>query len=137
MKGRAELDHEVWNRVASIFDRACEVAAAERSTLLDGLCGSDLTVRREVEEMLDAHDGHGALLAERRLSNEGGTFGEELAHGARVDHVHDLFFGLFRFHVFEDQPRCFLVGREGRRSQLVQLFLERGLYLVISVGFGG
>jgi len=67
MTGRTELNPAGWNRIATIFERACEAIDGERAALLDQLCGSDRTIRTEVEEMLAAHDGRVELLAERRL----------------------------------------------------------------------
>jgi len=61
------LDRGHWDRIAMIFDRALDVSDAERSDLLDQLCGSDNTIRHEVEDMLDAHERSPGLLAERRL----------------------------------------------------------------------
>jgi serine/threonine-protein kinase len=63
----SRLDRDLWGRIATIFDRALEAGGSERAALLDQLCGSDETVRREVEEMLDAHEKSPGLLAERRF----------------------------------------------------------------------
>src|SRR5688500_2958129 len=65
-----ELDREVWNRIASIFERALDVTGPERDALLSQLCGSDETIRREVEEMLAADDRQEGLIAERRLARD-------------------------------------------------------------------
>ena len=73
-------DRAAWERIASVFDRALTAGGAERGALLDWLCGADATVRREVEAMRAAHDGTGALLAERRLVTGGAT----VPAGARV-----------------------------------------------------
>ena len=82
------LDRDLWNRIATIFDRALAVRATDRGALLDQLCGSDETIRREVEEMLDAHESLG-LISERRLvTSDGDTpparFDGLLPNGARV-----------------------------------------------------
>jgi hypothetical protein len=58
----SELDRERWERIAAIFDQALEVPGPERAALVARLCGSDRTVRREVEEMLVAHGGTGGLI---------------------------------------------------------------------------
>jgi serine/threonine-protein kinase len=65
-----KLEPRQWTRVAEVFGRVIDVAATERAAVLDRLCGSDETVRREVEDMLAAHDRPG-LLAERRLVVDG------------------------------------------------------------------
>jgi serine/threonine-protein kinase len=86
------LAQQQWSRVAEVFGRVLDAAdAAERAALLDQLCGSDATIRREVEEMLAAHDRPG-LLAERRfvVDGIGGAYTAEvrgdalLPEGARV-----------------------------------------------------
>jgi serine/threonine protein kinase/tetratricopeptide (TPR) repeat protein len=43
-----------------IFDRAVELASAERAALLDQRCGRNDDLRREVERLLSAHDSLGA-----------------------------------------------------------------------------
>ena len=67
MQPNAGLDRASWDRIVAIFDRALDVGDVERRALLDQLCGSDATIRREVEEMLTAHD-QGGLAAERHLA---------------------------------------------------------------------
>src|SRR5262245_11843401 len=67
----SSLDRELWDRISTIFNRAIDTAAAERVALLDQLCGSDATVRREVEGMLQAHENTRGLIAERRVATEG------------------------------------------------------------------
>jgi serine/threonine-protein kinase len=68
---RSELDRELWDRIAGIFERALEVTGPERAALLSQLCGSDLTIRREVEEMLAADDRAGGVIDEQRLAAAG------------------------------------------------------------------
>ena len=75
------LNTRIWERIASIFDRALDVREEERRELLDQLCGSDETIRREVEGMLDAHEKSPGLIAERRLVVSGAA---ELPNGTRV-----------------------------------------------------
>ena len=43
-----------WDRIASVFDRVLEASDSDRPALLDQLCGSDETIRREVQDMLAA-----------------------------------------------------------------------------------
>jgi len=85
------LDRDLWDRIAVIFDRALAVRAEERDALLDQLCGSDETIRREVEGMLEAHERSPGLIAERRLVTDHGSLGTDhdavggsLLDGARV-----------------------------------------------------
>ncbi|HZO18557.1 MAG TPA: serine/threonine-protein kinase [Gemmatimonadaceae bacterium] len=77
-----ELDRELWNRIASIFDRALEVHPSGRAALLDQVCGSDMTIRLEVEAMLEAHERDVGLLAEKRLSTA--ALEPSLAAGTRI-----------------------------------------------------
>ena len=65
------LDRGRWAHIASIFERALDANDAERSDLLDQLCGSDETIRHEVEDMLEAHEKSPGLIAERRLASVG------------------------------------------------------------------
>jgi eukaryotic-like serine/threonine-protein kinase len=84
------LDRELWERISTIFNRAIDTTGAERTALLDQLCGSDATVRREVENMLQAHENTRGLIAERRLATDGdGDLRTEraaglLPNGARI-----------------------------------------------------
>jgi len=85
------LDRDLWDRIATIFDRALAIGAQDRDALLDQLCGSDETIRREVEEMLEAHERSPGLIAERRLVTDHeslgaghDTIGGSLLDGARV-----------------------------------------------------
>jgi len=62
-----ELDQQLWDRISTIFHRALDMHGDDRTAVLDQLCGSDDTIRREVEAMLDAHERSGGLRVERRL----------------------------------------------------------------------
>jgi eukaryotic-like serine/threonine-protein kinase len=87
MKSQIELDRQTWNRIESVFHRALGTSAAERSVLLDQLCGSDLTIRREVGEMLEAHERDQGLIAERRFvfdDVQPTPLDHQLAEGARI-----------------------------------------------------
>ncbi|HKW49419.1 MAG TPA: serine/threonine-protein kinase [Gemmatimonadaceae bacterium] len=78
------MDRTAWDRVATIFDRALDARGEERAALLDQLCGSDETIRREVEGMLDAHEQSPGLIAERRLLSREDPLNETLRDGTRV-----------------------------------------------------
>ena len=79
-----QLDRELWERLATIFERALEARGEERAALLDQLCGSDETIRGEVEGMLQAHEQSPGLMAERRLVGGEALLIESLHDGARV-----------------------------------------------------
>lgn len=84
---KPELDRELWGRIASVFDRALETSVDERDALLAQLCGSDQTIRPEVEEMLAAHEANQGLFAERRVvaaDAESSFIDSILAPGTRV-----------------------------------------------------
>ncbi len=48
-----------WQRISVVFSDAVEVAPDERARFLDGACGDDLELRREVESLLAAHTDAG------------------------------------------------------------------------------
>lgn len=50
-------------RIEEVFEAALDVAPAERAALLEGLCGSDETLRREVDALLAGHDRADGILA--------------------------------------------------------------------------
>ena len=50
-----------WSRIASLFDQAIELPAAEWAGWLDRVVGSDPAARRELEALLAAHQCHGVL----------------------------------------------------------------------------
>ena len=51
-----------WIRVREIFDRAVEMNPVARPTFLAEVCGDDLELRKEVEELLLANDQAGSFL---------------------------------------------------------------------------
>lgn len=44
-----------WARVAEVFQKAVEAPGPSRAAWLDQTCGDDLTLRRNVQRLLDAH----------------------------------------------------------------------------------
>ncbi|HYW44416.1 MAG TPA: protein kinase [Bryobacteraceae bacterium] len=46
---------ERWRQVKSLFDKALEKAPAERTVFLDGSCGEDHDLRRDVESLIGAY----------------------------------------------------------------------------------
>src|SRR6185295_18025136 len=84
----SDLAQQHWNRVASIFDRAVDLAIEERGPFLAQVCGSDHTLRTEIEEMLAASEPDHGLLVERKLlgADDGSAVGTVgvLPPGTRV-----------------------------------------------------
>jgi eukaryotic-like serine/threonine-protein kinase len=53
---------EHWQRVRTVLDRVLDAPPEARATLLDQLCGGDADLRLEVEALITAEGGAGALL---------------------------------------------------------------------------
>jgi eukaryotic-like serine/threonine-protein kinase len=53
-----------WERIKGLFGAALERDPHERAAFLDQACGQDVSLREEVESLLEAHDATGALLEE-------------------------------------------------------------------------
>ena len=51
------------DRAAAILDRALELNSTERDAYMEGACGDDVELRKEVEAMLRAHEEAGDFLA--------------------------------------------------------------------------
>ena len=51
------------DRAAAILDRALQLSNPERDAYMEGACGEDVDLRKEVEEMLRAHEEAGDFLA--------------------------------------------------------------------------
>ena len=63
------MNSEQWQRVQELLEAALELEPAERDGYLREHCDDD-AVRREVEAMLDVHDGPATLRIEKRLVND-------------------------------------------------------------------
>ena len=55
----SEMDPERWRRIDAILERALDVPAEMRESLVAEVCGGDEDLRREVEALLAAHDRAG------------------------------------------------------------------------------
>ena len=51
-----------WQHIDAIFDQAIDVPVKRRATFLDAACAGDAELRREVEDLLDAHAAAGSFL---------------------------------------------------------------------------
>jgi tetratricopeptide (TPR) repeat protein len=58
------------HRARELFDRAVELAPAERSSFLEEQCAGDLALLQEVESLLDAFDQAGSFLQPRDAPHE-------------------------------------------------------------------
>lgn len=58
------MDHQRWNRIGEILADALELPPAEREDFLNERCGSDESLRAEVEELLLASEEDGLLPAD-------------------------------------------------------------------------
>ncbi len=56
------MDPARWARVREVFDAVADEAPAARATRLDGLCGRDAEIRREVESLLAAQSASEGFL---------------------------------------------------------------------------
>src|SRR6185503_1426225 len=69
---------ERYRQIGELFHRALELAPTERMSFLDGECGNDLELRRELESLIASHDGASdfigspalAVAAELLVNNE-------------------------------------------------------------------
>ncbi len=75
-------------RVRELLADALERPAAERAVFLDGACGSDADLRREVESLVRAHDSAGGFLGDARPAPviEGRAPSGPLAPGQTIGH---------------------------------------------------
>ena len=72
-------DPQGWQRLEELFEAALELPAEDRAAFLAEQCGPDRSLRTEIEEMLEAHEGDGGLAIESRLLEapaEGRTVGQ-------------------------------------------------------------
>jgi eukaryotic-like serine/threonine-protein kinase len=61
-----------WRRLRELFDAACDLDLAARERLLDQCCAGDGSLRKEVKELLAAHE---AAPGRARTSAAGRRFG--------------------------------------------------------------
>src|ERR1700730_11910890 len=56
------MEQELWRRVEEVFHAALERTPAARQTFLDGICGADTDLRRQVELLLAKEAQAGSFL---------------------------------------------------------------------------
>ena len=59
---------ERWQQIDKLLEQALEQEPNRRKLFLDGVCGSDDELRREVETLLLAHEQGGSLLSSPALT---------------------------------------------------------------------
>jgi eukaryotic-like serine/threonine-protein kinase len=62
------VDRERWQRISPVLDAALDLPAAARGAYLDGACGADAGLRREIEELLAAGEAGGSFLEASALT---------------------------------------------------------------------
>ncbi len=60
----AEDGQDRWRRIDALFTEALDRPAEERAALLDAACEDDPDLRREIEDLLDAHEAAEDFLAD-------------------------------------------------------------------------
>jgi hypothetical protein len=61
-----------WQRAKEVFGAALTRASEERAAFLDGACGGDAELRREIDGLLAAHEAaHGFLSTPIALDSDG------------------------------------------------------------------
>jgi eukaryotic-like serine/threonine-protein kinase len=65
------MNVETWQRLKALFHTALEMEPADRAAFLANACDGDADVRRQVEELLSAHDEAGPFLASSALVDAG------------------------------------------------------------------
>lgn len=56
------MNQERWKRIETLFESAIERDTSERAAFLDEACGGDVTLRREVESLLEHHQPTGKFI---------------------------------------------------------------------------
>ena len=78
------MDRTRWQRISAIFERAVELAPAERAALLEQECAGDAELRGEVEAMLAA-DALGDTFDERAQDLRGRAAADWVEWNASLD----------------------------------------------------
>jgi len=80
------LDPERWRRTRELLDEALDRPRGERTAFLAQACGTDDSLRREIESLLDAHDAAESADADRRfLETPAEEFAADLLAGGAFD----------------------------------------------------
>jgi serine/threonine protein kinase/tetratricopeptide (TPR) repeat protein len=67
------VESQQWRKVVQAFNALVDLAATQRASLLDAVCGGDAGIRAEVESMLSAHDSDPEFLNDAPLALPSGA----------------------------------------------------------------
>lgn len=76
------MNAERWQAIGDLFEQALPLPAGERTALLDGACGVDEELRREVVSLLASHHAGGGFV-QHRIENALTSFYETSVAGAQ------------------------------------------------------
>src|SRR5262249_55509068 len=80
------MNPERWQAIGDLFERALPLPAGARTGLLDGACGAEGDLRREVASLLASHHAGGGFV-QRRIENALAAFHETSTAGAQPARV--------------------------------------------------
>jgi eukaryotic-like serine/threonine-protein kinase len=80
------MNAERWQAIGELFEQALALPAGERTALLDGACGVDQELRREVASLLASHNAGGGFL-QHRIENALAVFHETSVAGTQPARV--------------------------------------------------
>ena len=89
----SKVDSQHWQQVKELFEAALERPVSERSQFLDRTCGSDDSLRGEVESLLRSYDKAGSFLETPAVASAAESFIDKqnkLSIGQRVKHYEIL-----------------------------------------------
>ena len=80
------MNAERWQAIGELFEQALPLPAGQRTALLDGACGVDQELRREVVSLLASHNAGGGFL-QHRIENALALFHETSVAGTQPARV--------------------------------------------------
>jgi eukaryotic-like serine/threonine-protein kinase len=80
------MNAERWQAIGELFEQALPLPAGQRTALLDGACGVDQELRREVVSLLASHNAGGGFL-QHRIGNALALFHETSVAGTQPSRV--------------------------------------------------
>ncbi|HET6890449.1 MAG TPA: protein kinase, partial [Pyrinomonadaceae bacterium] len=89
----SKVESQHWHQVKELFEAALEQPVSERSQFLDRACGSDGSLRNEVESLLRSHDEAGSFLETPAVASAAESLIDKqnkLSAGQRIKHYEIL-----------------------------------------------